>query len=149
MVVKSNTNDRFIFNSQSISFAEVQSEKPYIDLVIRMLTNKPNKNRQGVTAEFIEDVVERKEHFVGLPLVVDADKVRRGEYRYGLGHKLSSKDGKFYTEQIGSFYNFSTITEGETISLIGEARVYKRDDKITEGITSLYNSGELKFSFEI
>lgn len=148
MVVNSNTNNLFSFNSQLISFAEVQSEKPYIDLVIRMLTNKPNKNRQGVTAEFIDDVVERKEHFVGLPLVVDADKVRRGEYRHGLGHKLSG-DGKFYTEQIGSFYNFTKSIEGDTVSLVGQARVYKRDEKITSGLTDLFNSGDLKFSFEI
>ena len=115
------------FNASVISIAEVQAKRPYLDIKIRVAHNMPNSNNEGVTAEFIRDVVDRKSSHVGLPLVADTSKIKRGDYRRGLGHMYDNDTGTFLTEQIGSFYDFEEQTEGDVVSLIGKARVYKRN----------------------
>lgn len=132
-----------------ISIAEVQSKRPYLDIHVRMCDSQKNSNGEGVTPSFIYDVVERKSSHVGLPLVADIAKINRGDYRRGLGHMYDSETGQFLTEQIGSFYDFDVSTEGDVVSLIGKARVYKRSDKVTSAIMNLYRENNLSFSFEL
>lgn len=137
------------FNSTVISIAEVQSKRPYLDIQVVLCDSLINSNNEGVTPAFIYDVVDRKSSHIGLPLLADVRKINRGDYRRGLGHMYDEQTGQFLTEQIGSFYDFDVSTEGDVVSLIGKARVYKRNDKVTLAIKNLYAEGNLSFSFEL
>lgn len=63
---------------------------------------------------------------------------------------LDEKTGIFHSEQIGSFFSFYRATDDEgVVSLIGEARIPKRQPELCESILQLYQAGTLNFSFEI
>ncbi len=53
------------------------------------------------------------------------------------------------SEQIGSFYSFAKVQDEFGISLIGEARIPKRDAAVCGIIMRMYAMGTLHFSFEI
>lgn len=63
---------------------------------------------------------------------------------------LDVQSGKFGSEQIGSFFAFyKAIDEQGVASLIGEARIPKRQPELCETILGMYEAGTLSFSFEI
>lgn len=62
---------------------------------------------------------------------------------------LDSHTGQFQGEQIGSFFSFARATDEFGVSLIGEARIPKRDLRLCETILRMYEAGTLAFSFEI
>lgn len=62
---------------------------------------------------------------------------------------LDSQTGQFQSEQIGSFFSFARATDEFGVSLIGEARIPKRDLRLCETILRMYEAGTLAFSFEI
>ena len=57
--------------------------------------------------------------------------------------------GAFGTTQVGGMLNFRKVNDEYGISLIGEARIPKREQTICERVIELYERGELNFSFEI
>ena len=57
--------------------------------------------------------------------------------------------GLFESEQIGSFFSFAKAQDEFGVSLIGEARIPKRNPVLCETIQALYQKGRLNFSFEI
>lgn len=57
--------------------------------------------------------------------------------------------GSFGTTQVGGMLNFRKVNDEYGISLIGEARIPKREYTICERVIELYERGELNFSFEI
>lgn len=57
--------------------------------------------------------------------------------------------GAFGTTQVGAMQNFRKVEDEYGISLIGEARLPKREYTICERVAELYDRGELNFSFEI
>lgn len=57
--------------------------------------------------------------------------------------------GTFGTTQVGGMLNFRKVNDEYGISLIGEARIPKREQIICERVIELYERGELNFSFEI
>ena len=57
--------------------------------------------------------------------------------------------GRFGTTQVGGMLNFRKVSDEYGISLIGEARIPKREHTICERVIELYERGELNFSFEI
>ena len=58
-------------------------------------------------------------------------------------------DGEFRSVQIGAFFSFAKANDEFGVSLIGEARIPKRNAKLCETIRRMYESGNLAFSFEI
>lgn len=62
---------------------------------------------------------------------------------------LNAGSGEFESEQIGSFFSFTKASDAFGVSLIGEARIPKRNPKLCETILSMYRTGALNFSFEI
>ena len=62
---------------------------------------------------------------------------------------LDGETGKFESEQIGSFFSFAKANDQFGASLIGEARIPKRDPALCETILGMYEAGRLSFSFEI
>lgn len=62
---------------------------------------------------------------------------------------LDRESGQFQSEQIGSFFSFAKATDEFGASLIGEARIPKRDPRLCETLLRMYQAGTLAFSFEI
>ena len=63
---------------------------------------------------------------------------------------LDAQSGRFESEQIGSFFAFYRVVDAEgVVSLIGEARIPKRQPELCETLCRLYHAGALNFSFEI
>ena len=67
----------------------------------------------------------------------------------GLTHRLNKTSGIFESEQIGSFFSFAKEVDNGVISLLGEARIPKRNPRLCETLWKLYEAGALNFSFEI
>lgn len=59
------------------------------------------------------------------------------------------EESGFKSEQIGSFFSFAKANDEFGVSLIGEARIPKRDERLCETIQQMYVTGRLAFSFEI
>ena len=55
----------------------------------------------------------------------------------------------FEAPQIGSFFEVHRVEDGHGVSLVGTARINKRNASVTDKIIEMYNMGRLKFSFEI
>lgn len=66
-----------------------------------------------------------------------------------LGHCYDPYSDRFFTSIIGSFYRFEIEGTDEHKSLVGYARIMKRNKGVCQAIASLFASGNLKFSFEI
>lgn len=107
-----------------------------------------NLNGARVTENFISEIVDNKERYVGLPLYADVRALTNGQYRR-LGHLYDSKTGEFHSTQIGSFYDFEKEELDEGCALVGYARIAKRNKKLSNAITELWSDGALKFSFEV
>lgn len=67
----------------------------------------------------------------------------------GLTHRLNKTSGIFESEQIGSFFSFAKEIDNGVISLLGEARIPKRNPILCDTLMRLYEAGALNFSFEI
>lgn len=59
------------------------------------------------------------------------------------------KSGAFLAPMIGAFHTVSKVQDEHGISLLGTARINKRNADVTQAIFELYERGELNFSFEI
>lgn len=57
--------------------------------------------------------------------------------------------GTFGTTQVGGMHNFRKVNDEYGISLVGEARIPRREHIVCERVIELYERGELNFSFEI
>ena len=55
----------------------------------------------------------------------------------------------FKAPQVGSFFEVHRVEDEHGVSLVGTARINKRNPDVTDEIISLYDQGKLKFSFEI
>jgi len=62
---------------------------------------------------------------------------------------LDPLSGEFESEQIGSFFSFAKAADEFGVSLIGEARIPKRNQALCETLLKMYERRELNFSFEI
>lgn len=134
-------------------FASVISEIKQSDIFMTVkarICEAPAANLNGarVTENFISEIVDNKEQYVGLPLYADVRALVNGNYRR-LGHLYDSKTGEFHSTQIGSFYDFEKEQLDEGCALIGYARIAKRNKKLSNAILDLFGDGALKFSFEV
>lgn len=62
---------------------------------------------------------------------------------------LDAQTATFESEQIGSFFSFAKAKDEFGVSLIGEARIPKRNPVLCETLQRMYEAGTLAFSFEI
>lgn len=113
---------------------------------MRMFSTRPNRNGYAVSESFIDGIVLNEEKYTCLPLCADAERLRRGQADR-LTHMLD--DDGFKSEQIGSFFSFVKVHDRFGVSLIGEARIPKRNARMCETIQQMYAAGRLAFSFEI
>ena len=136
------------FLASDLSISQEKSNDIFLVIDMRMLSTRPNKNREGVTEAFIDEIVANQEYYSCLPLYVDVQRLKARDYK-GLGHMLNRVTGTFGTTQVGGMRNFRKVKDEFGISLIGEARIPKREATVCKRVIELYNRGELNFSFEI
>lgn len=141
-------DERLYFNASDISISEQKQNDIFLCISMRMLSTLPNKNKEGVTKEFIDEIVSNPEKYLCLPLYADVEKLVERDYG-ALGHMFNRFTGKFRSTQVGGFASLSKTEDEFGTSLIGEARVPKRESDICQCIAELYESGALGFSFEI
>lgn len=148
-VMDADSNNLRQLQASVLSLSEVQSKRPFISIRLRLCSTKPNANGEAVSEAFIDKIVNDKNAHLALPLVADVQKINRGDYRDGLGHMFDPETQTFLSTQIGGFIDFEKVNDEYGVSLIGEAKVYKRNKKVTEALLNLYQENNLSFSFEI
>lgn len=101
-----------------------------------------------MTEAFIDKLVSAGDTYACLPLFADTGKMKRGELET-LGHNYNPRDGSFDTEQIGAFRRFEKVRDEYGVSLMGEARVSKRNEAVCAALLQLFAEKALHVSFEI
>lgn len=139
---------QFVLQAPVILLSELQSNSIYISVKMRMFSTRPNRNDMVVTEAFIDEIVSNSNKYICIPLCADVNKLNNGDYK-GLGHMFDKTTGKFHTQQIGSFYAFEKVRDEFGLSLIGEARISKRNEKVIEALKGMFEQEGLNFSFEI
>lgn len=132
------------------SASELQTSDLYMTVKATLFT-VPEANLNGVrcTHDFLAEIVENQEKYIGLPLCADVKNLAQGRYEK-LGHCYNPVTGTFLTQMIGSFYKFESVaTDNDGEALVGYARILKRNKSVCKAIGELFAEGALKFSFEI
>lgn len=129
------------FLASDLSISQEKSNDIFLVIDMRMLSNRPNKNREGVTEAFIDEIVANQEFYSCLPLYSDVQRLKARDFR-ALGHMQNRVTGTFGTTQVGAMLNFRKVYDEYGISLIGEARIPKREQVICERVIELYERGE-------
>lgn len=83
-----------------------------------------------------------------MPLCADVDRLARG-LDIGLTHMYDEQRQVFEAPQVGSFYEVHREDDEHGVSLVGTARINKRNANVTDKIIEMFNTNRLKFSFEI
>lgn len=140
--------EKRILHASAVSISEIQPSDIYMSITMRMFSTRPNRNNEAVTEAFIDEIVANQTKYICVPLCADTRKMVRNDYG-GLGHMLNPETETFMSEQIGGFVSFKKVYDEYGISLYGEARVPKRDERVCNTLIALYEMGKLNFSFEI
>lgn len=139
---------RLYFMASDVSVDGQSSNDQFMSVTMRMLSTRPNRNKQGVTEAFIDEIIANPQKYMCTPLYADVKRLKAHDY-LNLGHMLDKRTGRFLTNQIGSFKSFEKQEDEFGISLYGEARIPKRDFDICNAVAEMYDLGILNFSFEI
>ena len=141
-------NNQLYFLASDLSISQEKSNDIFLIIEMRMLSTRANKNKEGVTEAFIDEIIANQETYECLPLYADVQRLKAKDYR-NLGHMQNRFTGTFGTTQVGGMLNFRKVEDEFGVSLIGEARIPKREHVICQRVIELYSMGELNFSFEI
>lgn len=142
-------NSMFVLASD-VLLAEQQTNNQFMSVKMRMQSTNGNKNKQGVTEAFIDEIVANPEKYDCTPLYADKTNLQAG--RYGqLGHKFNRITHTFGTDQVGSFAlnSFEKVKDEFGTCLYGEVRIPKRESDICAAVKEMYDKGILCFSFEL
>lgn len=134
--------------ASNVAISEQKSSSIFLLVTMRILTTQPNGNAEGVTPQFIDEIVNNPEKYSCLPLYADVDRLLCGDYLH-LGHMLDAETGSFGSTQIGSITLFRKVEDEFGTSLIAEGRIPKREAEVCNALMELYRAGQLNFSFEI
>lgn len=140
--------NNIIMNASNILISELKSNRRYMTLSMRMFSTRENLNHVAVTEAFIDSIIANKDEYVCMPLCADVPKMEKKDYR-ALTHLYDPRTNTFYADVIGGFYDFEKVSDEFGVSLIGHARVNKRNEAVCTAIEELYANNALNFSFEI
>lgn len=118
----------------------------YMKLNICILSNDVNYNKAQFLDDFIDGVIDNKETYIGIPFVVNREKLESADYE-NLSHELT--DGELLTDQIGSFVDFWSEEIDDANCLMGSIKIMKRFPKTCNAIIELYENGGLETSCEV
>lgn len=140
--------EKLFQTASDIAISEEKTNDIFLTITMRMFSTRPNRNGEGVTEAFIDEIVGNQEKYECQPLYVDIRKLCNRNYA-SMGHMYNRYTGKFESTQIGGFSSFIKVVDEYGVSLYGEARIPKREEQVCECVTELYDMGILSFSFEI
>lgn len=120
----------------------------YMTMNIAILSDDVNFNSAQFTLDFIDGVIENKESYVGIPFLVNREKIENGEYDK-LTHELNAETGELGTDQIGSFVDFWKEEIDGANCLMGSIKIFKRFPRTCEAITTLVAENVLETSCEV
>lgn len=142
-------NSMFVLASD-VLLAEQQTNNQFMSVKMRMQSTNGNRNDQGVTEAFIDEIVANPEKYDCTPLYADKMNLQAGRYEQ-LGHKFNRITHTFGTDQIGSFAlnSFEKVKDEFGTCLYGEVRIPKRESDICAAVKEMYDKGILCFSFEL
>lgn len=147
--MKDNQKSLSLLADRVLLAGEQQEENVvFLAIDVCICSSAINGNNEGVTSAFMQDIVNRSDEFVGLPLYADVDRLLAKEYD-NLTHLYNKFTRKFDTTQIGGLTNFRMVNEDGVEYLQATARVPKRESEICERLTEMYEMGKLCFSFEV
>lgn len=107
---------------------------------------KTNLNGVRVTEAFMDEIVENKEKYLGIPLCADVKGLISGKV---IGHMYDEKKDEFKSQIIGSMIDFEKQETEDGAQLVITVKIMKRYKAVCEAVGGLFASGELKFSFEL
>lgn len=145
-----NKQNKLVFLAEDVSISEQAKLNPiFLTIDVKLCDSQLNQNREGTTAEFIQDVVARQADHMCLPFYADVESLLAGRYEQ-LSHLYNRAKKTFGTSMIGSMVEFeSTTDENGVVSLYGKIRVPKRDRDIIYRLVDLYEMGRFAVSVEL
>ena len=144
-----NKDNSIVLLAEEVTIDEKRSNDIFLLITFKLFDNRANRNREGVTAAFISEILNHREKYAALPIYADVRKLLDRDYA-NLGHNYDPESGRFETEQIGGLVDFTTSFDNTgVVSLYAEARIPKRETEICDRLIELYGNGGLNVSFEI
>lgn len=144
-----NKENTIVLLAEEVAIDEKRSNDIFLLITFKLFDNKGNRNREGVTAAFISEIMNHREKYAALPIYVDVPALQEGRYNE-LSHNYDPETGRFGTEQIGGLVDFSmSVNDYGVVSLYAEARIPKRESEICERLEELFVMGGLNVSFEV
>lgn len=142
--------ERLVFLASEVSISEQDKLNPvFLTVHFKIADNMGNLNKEGITAAFISDFINRQSQFDCLPVYVDMKRLLAGDYD-NLGHMYSKITKHFGTTQFGSLTNFYSEADNDgVVSLYAEARFPKRELDACMALVELYELGKLCVSVEL
>ena len=144
-----NKENTIVLLAEEVAIDEKRSNDIFLLISFKLFDNSGNRNREGVTAAFISEIMNHREKYAALPIYVDVPALQEGRYNE-LSHNYDPETGRFGTEQIGGLVDFSmSVNDYGVVSLYAEARIPKRESEICERLEELFVMGGLNVSFEV
>ena len=78
--------------ASDVAISEQKSNDIFLLVEMRILSTQPNGNAEGVTPQFIDEVVAHPEKYACLPLYADVERLLSGDYLH-LGHMYNADTG--------------------------------------------------------
>ena len=144
-----NKEQTVVLLAEEVAIDEKRSNDIFLLITFKLFDNKGNRNREGVTAAFISEIMNHREKFAALPIYADVPALLGRNYQ-GLGHNYDPETGRFDTTQIGGLVDFAmSVNDDGVVSLYAEARIPKRESEICDRQQELFVMGGLNVSFEV
>ena len=106
---------KLFLTASDIAISEEKTNDIFLTVTMRMFSTRPNRNRQGVTEAFIDEIVANQDKYGCLPLYVDIKRLCSRNYS-SMGHMLDWDTGRFETTQIGGFFAFTKVIDEYGVS---------------------------------
>lgn len=144
-----NKENTVVLLAEEVAIDEKRSNDIFLLISFKLFDNKGNRNREGVTAAFISEIMNHREKYAALPIYADVPALLGKDYN-DLGHKFDPETGTFGTSQIGALVDFTmSVDDIGVVSLYAEARIPKREAEICDRLQELFLRGGLNVSFEV
>lgn len=142
--------ERLYLLADEVMIAEEAKLNPvFLSITLKLCDNSGNRNKEGTTTAFINDLIANKEKYNSLPFYADVKNLLARNYN-SLGHMYDKHKGLFGTTQIGGLVDFySEADDNGIVSLYATARVPKREKDICLRLVELYEMNQLAVSFEV
>lgn len=144
-----NEQNKLVLLAEDVLISEESKLNPtFLTVDVKLCDSEVNKNKEGVTAAFIEDVVNRSGDHVCLPFYADVKNLLAENYE-ALSHLYNKVTKKFGTQMIGSMSEFYSETNDDVTSLYAKIKIPKRDRDIVYRLVDLYEMGRFAVSVEL